>query len=151
MDHFGVWLLRTISSVMYIASCLAVAFSTPKTSWILFPAMTIMAISEHFIFPTNLQTANLFPKFRATVNSLLNAAYTASAITFTIVKSAYGMEFTIFEIFLFMAFLGFLMLVRTFFLLPKTVIPYDIPSDYHYGIKDCYSNVTIDHESQHFF
>ena len=149
MDHFGVWLLRTISSMMYIASCLAVAFSTPETSWILFPAMTIMAISEHFIFPTNVQTANLFPKFRATVNSLLHAAFTASVITFTIVKSVYGVGFTIFEIFLFMAFLGFLMLVRTFFLLPKTVIPYDIPSDYHYSIKDCCSKAATEHESQH--
>ena len=149
MDHFGVWLLRTISSMMYIASCLDVAFSTPDTSWILLPAMTTMAISEHFIFPTNVQTANLFPKFRATVNSLPNAAFTASVITFTIVKSAYGMGFTIFHIFLFMAFLGFLMLVRTFFLLPKTVIPYDILSDYHYGIKECCSKATIDYESQH--
>ena len=138
MDHFGIWVLRSISSIMYIASCLAIALSTPQSSWIILFAMTGLATSEHYIYPTNLQTANLFPKYRATVNALLTAAFTTSVIAFTIVKLAYQSGFAIKHIFLFMAFLGLIMLLRTYFFLPKHVIPYDIPKDYTYGVQECF-------------
>ena len=139
MDRYGTGVLRDLGVFLYMTSCFAIAFSTPETSWIIYPAMIVLAISGFFLYITNLQTANLFPSARGTIVNVLNGAMTASMFVFTLVKQAYEVDISLKAIFVFMAFLGVLWILRTKILLPKTLIPYDVPNDFQYGYKEYFS------------
>ena len=137
MDRFGTMVFRNLSTFLFVASCVAVAFSTPQISWILYPAMIILASSGIFLYISAPQTANLFPRFRGTIINLIYGTVAASAIIFAIVKAAFEAGISVKAIFLFIAFIvGVLLLLRTHFLMPKMLIPYDVPEDFVYGIAE---------------
>ena len=138
-------ILRICSTFLYMVSCVVIALSTPQTSWVLYPAVIFLSISGFYFYVSNLQTANLFPKLRGTIVNVINGALTASMVVFTLVKQAYQGGISLQAIFLFMASLGFLFILRTVFLMPKLMIPYDVPSDFQYGIKE-YCSKKMDDE-----
>ena len=148
LDRFGTMVMRNVSTLLYMISCVAIAFSTPQTSWILYPAMIILATSGYFLYISNVQTANLFPKLRGTIVNVLNGALASSIVVFTLAKKAYESGISLKAIFLFMASLGFLFVLRTFFMMPKLMIPYDVSSDFRYGIKEYCSKKVDDGESE---
>ena len=133
-DRFGTRFLRNLSTVVFMGSCCAVAFSTTETAWILFPALICLGCSGPFFYLTNVQTSNLFPKLRGTIINLLNGAGNASLAVTTLMKYAYDQGVSLKAIFIFLAFLGVLLILRTYFLLPKILIPYDVPENFNYGV-----------------
>ena len=136
-DRYGTLVLRNVGGTMLIFSCLAIAFSYPKVSWILYPAVLLMATSGFYIYIPLIQTANFFPKFRGTIVNILNGASSAGVIVSTVAKAAYQNDISLMAIFLFFAsFFGVLILLRTYFLMPKLNIPYDVPDDFSYGFKE---------------
>ena len=135
-DRYGTLVLRNLSVTLFVISCLAIAFSTPKISWILYPAILLITTNGYFIYITEVQTANFFPKFRGTIVNILNGASSAGVIVFTVAKAAYQNDIGLMAIFLFLAFFGVLILLRTYFLMPKLNIPYDVPHEFSYGIKE---------------
>ena len=50
MNHFGTMVFRNQSTFLFVASCVAVAFSTTQISWILYPAVIILASSGIFLY-----------------------------------------------------------------------------------------------------
>ena len=148
LDYLGTWIVRSIACSLYIGSCLAIAFSTREIAWILYPAVIILGISGFFLFTTNMQTANLIPKARGTILNVLNGAVIASTIVFTVIKTAYQDGISLRYAFIFIAFIGVIMLFRTFFLMPKTIIPYDVPENYYYGIQELYTKSSKNTEAE---
>lgn len=148
LDNFGIWAVRTISSLLLVFSCIVIAFSTPATSYVLYPSMILIGVSGVGLYLTNLETANLLPKWRGVIVSLINGAVVAGIVVFTLAKTAYENEITIKEIFLFLAFLGFFTFIRTFFLMPKILIPHELPEHYYYGIKECCNKKSFDSETE---
>lgn len=140
LDLYGTWVVRFINSVLVFLSCIAIAFSSSSTSWILYPATIAINLCGYTILITNEQLANLFPNNRGLVINLINGALNASLIMFTFVKIAYEHGYPLKWSFLLMSVLGPLMIIRTFLLMPKNKIPFDIPIDYYYGINECCNN-----------
>ena len=137
LDCFGTWTLRAISCIMFISSSLMVAFSYQEISWILYPAFILISASGIGIYTSNGQVGNLYPRFRGLIVNLINGAFIASIFVGTAAKSAYQSGISLKAIFLFLAFLGVLGFMRTFFLMPKGIIPHTLPNNYYYGIKEC--------------
>ena len=139
LDRFGTWFMRTIGCLLFIIGCLFFAFSTTNISWVLYPALALLAIGGIFLFISNIQIANLMPKARGTIISLLNGSLIASSMIPTIGKTAYENGYSLKTISIFMCFLGILSLLRTYFLMPKTFIPYRVANNFYYGIQELFS------------
>ena len=143
LDYYGTWALRTVNSILFTASCVAIAFSSSYTSWILYPATIIINLCGYVILITNTQIANLFPHYRGLVTNVINGALNASLIIFTLVKIAYEDGYSLKFSFLLLALLGPYMLIRTFLFMPKSIIPFHLPQNYYYGIKEFFSSKNI--------
>ena len=136
LDRCGTSVLRNLADLIFVISCLAIAFSYPKISSILYPGVLLLGTSGMFIHLSELQTANFFPNFHAVGLNLINGAASASMVVLTIAKAAYENGISLMAIFLFLASFGVLILLRTYFLMPKGIIPYDVPDDFSYGAKE---------------
>ena len=136
LDHYGTWALRSINSVLFTASCVAIAFSSSSTSWILYPATIVINLCGYVIIITNTQIANLFPHYRGFVTNVMSGALNTSLGVFTLIKIANEHGYSLKFLFLLMSGLGPFMLFRTFFLMPKLIIPSDVANDYYYGVQE---------------
>jgi len=148
LDRFGTQFVRNLSTLLFSISCFAIAFSNSETSWILYPAFTSISTTGIILYISNLQTANLFPNFRGTISNFISGSLAASLVVFTIAKSAYKSDISLKAIFLFMAMLGFPITARTYILMPKKLIPYNMPSDFSFGFKEYFCKQENDTESE---
>ena len=149
LDRFGTWTLRAISCIMFISSSLMVAFSYQEISWILYPAFILISASGIGIYTSNVQVGNLYPRYRGLIVNLINGAFIASLFVGTAAKSAYQNGITLKAIFLFLAFLGMLAFMRTFFLMPKGIILHTLSNNYYYGIKECCLQSSTENENHY--
>ena len=136
LDHFGTWSVRTLASIFSILSSLMVAFSYQEISWILYPAFILIAISGTGIYTSNIQVANLYPRFRGLIVNLINGALIAGNVVGTDAKSAYQNGISLKAIFLFLAI----------FLMPKRVIPHTTTLPSNYCIITVLKNVACNHQ-----
>ena len=143
LDRYGTLFVRNMATIMFAVCCTLVAFSSPKTSWLLYPTMIGLTTSGLFFYITNLQIANLFPRLRGTVVNFINGAVGASLVVFAIAQTAYENGVSLRTIFIFMAFLSLPILLRSYFLMPKKVVPYHVPNNYSYGVKGCQKEENI--------
>ena len=148
LDYFGIWVLRTLSSVLLIFSCLTVAFSSPAISWVLYPSIILIGVSGVGLYLTNIETANLLPRRRGVVVNFINGAVVAGIVVFTVAKTAYQHGATVKQIFLFLSVLAFFTILRTYFLMPKILVPHEIPEGYNYGIQECCNQKNFVSESE---
>ena len=140
LDRYGTMLNRNVATAFFVTSCIAIAFSNPDISWILYPAFIVLASSGLFLYITGAQTANFFPKFRGTIINILNGAVGTSLVIFSVAKAAYDSGISLRAIFLFFAFImGVFLTFRSFFLMPKDIIPYVVPDNYSYGISEYFT------------
>ena len=138
LDKCGTWVTRTIAVVMYATASLMVINSSPEVSWILYPAMICFAASGQIFLMTNVQVGNFFSPIRATIINFLSGAFDTSAFVFLIMKFAYDYGFSLKTIFIITLLCSIFPLIRTFLLLPKSYVPYPLPKDFTYGIKNCF-------------
>ncbi|XP_064369341.1 equilibrative nucleobase transporter 1 isoform X2 [Dromaius novaehollandiae] len=89
-DRFGTTVARLIAISLYTAGALLVAFSTPASAVLLFPAMSLLSVGGMLLILTNMQVGNLFGKYRAVIITLYNGAFDSSSAVFLIVKVAVG-------------------------------------------------------------
>ncbi|XP_077388970.1 equilibrative nucleobase transporter 1-like [Festucalex cinctus] len=100
---------------------------------LLFPALALIALGGNMLLLTNMQVGNLFGTHRSTVITLINGAFDSSAVIFLIIKVVHQAGISLKASFLFMSACSIIHVLRTFFLLPRTIIPYPLPDDYTYG------------------
>ena len=149
LDRYGTLFVRNLSVIMFAISCLSIAFSKPKTAWILYPSMIGFATSGFFLYITNIQTANFFPHFRGTIVNLINGALAASLVMFALAKSAYENGISLMAIYISMAFLSLPMLMRSYFLMPKMIVPYNVPNNFRYGLEETCCPKETSSEDEH--
>uniref|UniRef100_A0A667Y9I0 Solute carrier family 43 member 3 n=1 Tax=Myripristis murdjan TaxID=586833 RepID=A0A667Y9I0_9TELE len=110
-------------------------FLSPSAlSVLLFPALSFIAVGGILFLMTNMQVGNLFGSRRSTVITLYNGAFDSSSALFLIIKLLYESGISLHASFLFISACSTIHLFRTFFLLPKTTIPYPLPDGYTYGM-----------------
>ncbi|XP_062892833.1 equilibrative nucleobase transporter 1-like [Mobula hypostoma] len=134
-DRCGTSVTRAVGISLYTLSTLMIALSTAVTAYLLFPALSFMAVGGIIFLLTNMQIGNLFGEKRSTVITLYNGAFDSSSAVFLLVKVLYETGLSLRAIFLFISSLSVIHVLRTIFLLPRTSIPYPLPEGYTYGAR----------------
>uniref|UniRef100_A0A673B9A0 Solute carrier family 43 member 3 n=1 Tax=Sphaeramia orbicularis TaxID=375764 RepID=A0A673B9A0_9TELE len=134
LDQFGTTVARLGGIILYTTGTLMIAFSTPALYVLLYPALTFIAVGGSMFLITNMQVGNLFRSRRSTVITLYSGAYGSSAALFLIIKVLYTAGISLYASFLFLSACSVIHLLRTLFLMPRTLIPYPLPEHYTYGI-----------------
>uniref|UniRef100_A0A8C6YMY3 Solute carrier family 43 member 3 n=1 Tax=Nothoprocta perdicaria TaxID=30464 RepID=A0A8C6YMY3_NOTPE len=132
-DRFGTTVARLIAISFYATGTLLVAFSTPGSAVLLFPAMSLLSVGGILLILTNMQVGNLFGKYRSVIITLYNGAFDSSSAIFLIIKVLYERGLPLRAMFLFMAGCSAWHVLRTLFLMPRRRIPYPLPAAYDYG------------------
>uniref|UniRef100_A0A671S7F9 Solute carrier family 43 member 3-like n=1 Tax=Sinocyclocheilus anshuiensis TaxID=1608454 RepID=A0A671S7F9_9TELE len=127
-DHFG-----TMATLLYTTGTLIVALSNKALSFLLFPALSFIAVGGILFLMTNMQVGNLFDSHRSTIITVYNGAFDSSSVIFLIIKVLYERGVSFRSSFLFLSACNLIHLLRTLFLMPKSHIPYSISDDYKYG------------------
>uniref|UniRef100_A0A8C7JNZ7 Solute carrier family 43 member 3a n=1 Tax=Oncorhynchus kisutch TaxID=8019 RepID=A0A8C7JNZ7_ONCKI len=120
--------------------CLCVSLSLIALSMLLFPALSFIAVGGILFLITNIQVGNLFGSHRSTIITLYNGAFDSSSAIFLIIKVMYEGGVSLRSSFLILSVCSVIHLLRTFFLMPNTHIPYPLPEGFTYGVSPGKSN-----------
>ncbi|XP_077434975.1 equilibrative nucleobase transporter 1-like isoform X1 [Vanacampus margaritifer] len=134
-DHFGTTVARLLGIGFHTVGTLMVAFSNSALSVLLFPALSFIAVGGIMLLITNMQVGNLFGTRRSTVITLYNGAFDSSSALFLVIKLVYESGISLRACFLFLSICSVIHVLRTFFLFPRTFIPYPLPDHYTYGLS----------------
>nr|XP_033776198.1 solute carrier family 43 member 3 isoform X2 [Geotrypetes seraphini] len=133
-DHFGTRVIRLVGIFLYTIATLLIAFSTADNAVLLFPALSLLSSGGIVFLLTNIQVGNLFEAHRSTIITLYNGAFDSSSAVFLLVKLLHESGISLKSVFLFISACSVGHLLRTFFLMPRTHIPYPVPEEYSYGL-----------------
>ncbi|XP_066535204.1 solute carrier family 43 member 3a [Hoplias malabaricus] len=139
-DRFGTMTTRFLSIFLYTIGTLMVALSNKALSMLFFPALSCITVGGIMFLLTNIQVGNLFGTHRSTIITLYNGAFDSSSAVFLIIKVLYEKGISLRTSFLFLSACDVIHLLRTFFLMPKSHIPYPVPESYNYGVNCGKSN-----------
>ncbi|XP_035983016.1 solute carrier family 43 member 3 [Fundulus heteroclitus] len=134
-DRFGTTVTRLYGIFFYTMGTLMVAFSSPALAYLLFPALSFVAIGGILFLMTNMQIGNLFGSRRSTIITLYNGAFDSSSALFLVIKLLHESGVSLRAAFLFLSSCSVIHILRTFFLLPRNFIPYPLPDRYTYGVS----------------
>lgn len=134
-DRFGTAVARVFGIVLYTMGTLMVSFSSSAFSNLLFPALSFLSVGGILFLITNMQVGNLFGARRSTIITLYNGAFDSSSALFLVIKLLHEAGVSLHASFLFLSACSVIHLLRTFFLLPQSFIPYPLPENYTYGIS----------------
>ena len=129
LDKWGTWVYRCIASFTICLAYLFLAFSTPDNSWMVFLSMLLLSAGGLSVGISNIQMASLAKSLQGLVVNFQAGAFVSAAVVFLLAKEAYNAGITIKIIFLTMAALTFLTVIRTFTLMPKRYIPFPLPKN----------------------
>ncbi|XP_064612367.1 equilibrative nucleobase transporter 1-like [Liolophura sinensis] len=130
-DRFGTRLCRVIAIVCFIGAMLCLIFASPEQPLLLYPGATLLVYGGYLILVTNLQLANLIPRFRSTIMSLYAGSYDCSAVIFLAFKAAHEAGIKVNTCFLIQACAFSLVVsISTFFTLPKYHFPWPLPENF---------------------
>uniref|UniRef100_A0A673W3X3 Solute carrier family 43 member 3a n=1 Tax=Salmo trutta TaxID=8032 RepID=A0A673W3X3_SALTR len=130
-DRFGTMATRLLATCLYTTGTLLITVSSPEQSALLFPAISCLITSGMLFYTTNAQVGNLFDSHRSTVISVYAGAFDSSAAVFLIVKFLYERGVSFHSSFLVLSVCSVIHVFRTFFLMPRTHIPYPLPDRYN--------------------
>ncbi|XP_068181735.1 solute carrier family 43 member 3b [Antennarius striatus] len=147
-DRFGTTVARLVGIPLYTMGTLMFAFATPAMSDLLFAALPFLAVGGIMLLITNMQVGNLFGLRRSTIITLYNGAFDSSSALFLVIKILHESGISLQASFLFLSACSIIHLLRTFFLMPKKLIPYPLPDGYTYGVTCCKSKPLLDQMSQ---
>ncbi|XP_071505243.1 equilibrative nucleobase transporter 1-like [Diadema antillarum] len=117
------------------ASYLMIASLLSYSSYVLFPAMIVVAGCGMTLNTVNVQVGNLFGPGKGTVISWLNGCVSVAVIVFYVMKVAYESGISPSTSFYFLAGSTILLLVNII-LLPKDRIPWPLPPGYSFQSMD---------------
>jgi len=137
LDRYGNWICRTALLILFIFGSLMTALATPEASWILYLSFAFCNFGGVSLLMNNLTVANLLPKRRVLVTTMISGAFDSSSIVYLVFYMLYysfNLSFRV--IFIAHAASAVVFVVQTFFLQPMRTPPYDLPKDYQYGYKE---------------
>ncbi|KAM7010283.1 equilibrative nucleobase transporter 1-like isoform 1-T2 [Tautogolabrus adspersus] len=134
-DHFGTTATRLIAISLYTTGALFITLLKEDTVILLYPAMSCLIISGTILHITNAQVGNLFHLYRSTIITVYNGAFDSSAAVFLVIKLLHERGVSLYLSFLVLTSCSSILLLRTFFLMPRGHIPYPLPESYTYGVK----------------
>ncbi|XP_067672137.1 equilibrative nucleobase transporter 1-like [Haliotis asinina] len=126
---FGTRVTRVLSMIIFVTGTLMIAFVSQDVPWLIFPGLTLVGIGGIPLLVTNTQIANLFSRGSSTIIGLLCGAFDISAAVQLVIKIAFEKGFSLRHSYLVLTGLHSMVIVSTFFFLPKGFIskPEDNP------------------------
>uniref|UniRef100_A0A3B4GNR7 Solute carrier family 43 member 3 n=1 Tax=Pundamilia nyererei TaxID=303518 RepID=A0A3B4GNR7_9CICH len=143
-DRFGTTVTRMNTNVVTAVMFFVFSFSFLALAILLFPALSLLAVGGILFLMTNMQVGNLFGSRRSTIITLYNGAFDSSSALFLVIKLLHERGIALRSSFLFLSACSVVHLLRTFFLLPRKLIPYPLPDNYTYGYE---STADVSNES----
>ncbi|XP_030593721.1 solute carrier family 43 member 3-like [Archocentrus centrarchus] len=128
-------LTRLLAIALYTAGTMLVAFSSAALSYMLYPALSLLAVGGLLLLITNMQVGNLFPAHRSTIITFYNGAFDSSSAVFFLIKVLYEQGISLRTSLVSLSVCSGVHVARTFLLMPKTHIPHPLPENYTYGIN----------------
>ncbi|CAG7722281.1 unnamed protein product [Allacma fusca] len=89
LDYFGLWATRISGSVMTFTGFFCLVFTTRDESWLLWPALNLIALGTNQLKLCSYQFINLWPTRRSTILFAYGAAFSISATVFTLLQYLY--------------------------------------------------------------
>ncbi|XP_074598968.1 equilibrative nucleobase transporter 1-like isoform X2 [Brevipalpus obovatus] len=86
LDRWGLRNVRLLINFFLTSGSLTLCFTTRERSYLLFPAITLLCLGGVPLRIADMEIASLFPKRRSFVITLYSGAFSASAITFVLLK-----------------------------------------------------------------
>ena len=151
LDRYGTWIFRSFVTILFTLGCGLLAASTPSTSGLLYPSFSLIALSGNALLVSNLQVANLVKSFRGLILTFSNAP---SEVVFFLVKKGYDADFELQHLLLVLPFITIFSWIRTFLLMPKKFIPFEVPErGFHYGYRElrCFQKPCSNNAAIHLF
>ncbi|WAQ97524.1 S43A3-like protein [Mya arenaria] len=118
---YGTRVTRILSFLTFVAGTLMMAFISKEHPWLMFPGLSLMGIGGLPILVTNTQVSNLFSTGSSTFVGLLCGGFDMSSAVMLML--AYEGGFSRQYMFLLICGAHLLVLVSTFFFLPREFIP----------------------------
>jgi len=134
MDHYGTRALRLISNVLLTGGSLVLAFSDPGGSGIdVIIGYVLIAIGGINLLATQFQIANLYKEAKGLVLGILLGMNDSSCAMALIMSETYRLT-SYRSLWIGYAALTSVILIRTIFLMPKTLIPNPLPKGYRMDV-----------------
>lgn len=136
-DAFGTWVSRTIACSLNTCGYILLSVTTKECSWLLHPSMIMISIAGFHFLLSNIQLGNLMSSYRSIYVTFINGVFSNSVITLLLLKLGYDRGTSPQTFFRIMAALSVFPWVRTFVLMPKTLIPFPLTNKpYRFGFYE---------------
>ena len=129
LDNWGTWITKTIGIASVSVGLLSIILSTPNTSWLIYLGLPLFVTGGASLNRSNIQVANLFPRIRNSIITLISSSYFASGSIFLIIKTAFNNGIAFKTSLFFMLGMTALSWIRTFFLMPRKHFLFPSPPD----------------------
>jgi len=144
LDNLGTWVAKAIGVGSVSVGLIALAASNAQTSWLIYLGLPLFVTGGASLNRSNVQVANLFPRFRNSIITLISSAYFASGSIFLLVKIAYNNGIALKSSLYFLLTMTALSWFRTFFLMPKMHFPFPAPlKRIPYGLMAEWKNLKL--------
>jgi len=92
---------------------------------------------------SNIQAANLKKSFRGLILTFSNGLLASSVLVFFLVKKGFDAGIELHHLLLILPVMTIFLWIRTFMLMPRYFIPFDVPRGFHYGYKEmkCFNSL----------
>ena len=137
LDRFGTWIFRSFLTVLFTLGAVMLAVSNPSSSALLYPSISLIALTGNALLISNLQVANLAKRFRGLILTFSNGLLTSTALVFYLVKKGYDSGIELYQMLLVFPLASLFLWFRTFALMPRKFVPFELPeADFRYGYQE---------------
>jgi len=137
LDRFGTWIFRSFLTISFTLGAVLLAVSNPSSSILLYPSISLIALTGNALLISNLQLANLAKTFRGVILTFCNGLLTSTVLVFYLVKKGYDSGIELQHMLLIFPIATVFLWFRTFVLMPRKRVPFDLPeTGFHYGYRE---------------
>ena len=124
LDRYGTWIFRSIFTTAYTLGFILLTISSPSLSFLLYPAIILIAVSGFNLLVSDFQLSCLAMPYKGLIMTLMTGLFSSSVLLFFIIKQGYENGTNLRLMFLIMTCLTVFLWIRTFVLMPQKLLRY---------------------------
>ena len=137
LDRYGTWIFRSIFTTAYTLGFILLTISSPRLSFLLYPAIILLAVSGAYLMLSDFQLSCLAMPYKGLIMTLMTGLISSGVLLFFIIKQGYENGTDLRLMFLIMTCLTVFLWIRTFVLMPRKLLRYPFQDAcIHIGYKE---------------
>ena len=137
LDRYGTWIFRSIFTTAYTLGFILLTISSPNLSFLLYPAIILIAVSGANLLVSDFQLSCLVMPYKGSIMTLMTGLFSSSALLFFIIKQGYENGTDLSAMFFIMTCLTVFLWIRTFVLMPRKLLRFPFQDAcIHIGYKE---------------